>query len=1253
MSMTHTTEGGASHTAPVTTKEEIRDSTVRLIRTLVTLAQTLKSLPQHRYITVKLQYRDGITPEDYEPQYFRPGAESDALVFEQRPFKVRVGEVKTRFHEVSVKMKSIADSFVEGAVASGSAAVAKSRADASADGALSAGAAMTDGADDSGASASAGGELDLGDSAHNSNYDSRGWGEDEGREYHAATVLRGDAARAIAGHGAADASGGSHSVTVTASQSSTGAAHSHSTALDHGIGVGAGVDFTSPSNLSQTTAITRGSPPPFADDADDHSNDEFGGGDDGYKSGHIGGDARVSLAPSTLGSASINTNSSSLTGFMRPRRGPTVLDSAGSVGAASVASTGSAATAATAQSTGSGERLATAMQQRLSLRSARSKRLQSSSNDANTSLHASESRSNASLTGGVASAGGKRAKVANNTSLTSDSSRVGDGVRRSSRFDAESKSGDGGNGGDASDREQAELAATGAGSFGGGGSVSGGISDGISGTIADEDDDYEAPAPQPTGPLYLTLDRPKSARSKDSHKRDTGASLHSSSHARSHGYSYGLYSHGDDSEAEAAAAMPRTPAVSVVAAGALDHHLTEDTDDDTGANGYIIDDDNDEDDSYAMTQRRAGKRGVAKNAAGSSYDIESHQSGDTRTKSARSVTGATKVATQQASSKRAMSTSKGAATKGRFSPSQLASQSSSSDSESGTATARQPAHTAAHSHLKTKAATDSATSASASARTGAGGSESDSDSGLERSDYTDYHSLPVRKRDPAAFGAVSPHDFNAFCRHVLAAALGTTVSALAAAHAPAVARICPRPTHTGAGAVSGLNAEERAEAAVRVCVAAMVGRELVHTYKDVLKRGPAPSRKPVHRIDVAGDKNTANTNTSNARGRPSGGAAVMGRMNAAVSKSVAAAAATKSGGIFSFVDSEHYNSGSSSTVTDDSSNSRGATAKGALSASTERAAMSTSMLSSSSSSSSSLLLASTAGSGGTSSLLFPGTHGFSSTHRSGAGAPRSVLLGGLTSFAPTAGAAATTISSTSSFSSGAHASKTLSGLTPAGGLTSARGLTSPTMLAAAARKRALSIQSHSNADSDAGTNASTENTDWTDSNALTDADATDSGVTDSSAKAPAAKRARKAAAVPAAAAADGRHGGSVLLASNTTSSRSSSSSSSSSSGRSSSGADNDENAYHNGANIVSRILNSNNNKSAITGTSSIKTVTKAGTSVLLAGTAKPQPAAAKGRAGAAAGSVRYRAAQFGSAGTGAVTGASGDAYSFGSSVTSG
>lgn len=46
-------------------KEAIRDSTVRLIKTLTTATESMPPLPKNSFVTITLQYRDD-TPQDYE-----------------------------------------------------------------------------------------------------------------------------------------------------------------------------------------------------------------------------------------------------------------------------------------------------------------------------------------------------------------------------------------------------------------------------------------------------------------------------------------------------------------------------------------------------------------------------------------------------------------------------------------------------------------------------------------------------------------------------------------------------------------------------------------------------------------------------------------------------------------------------------------------------------------------------------------------------------------------------------------------------------------------------------------------------------------------------------------------------------------------------------------------------------------------------------------------------------------------------------
>ncbi|KAK3600779.1 hypothetical protein CHS0354_009208 [Potamilus streckersoni] len=82
------------------TASETKKATIRLLRTIVILTQTLKSLPDDVMMTMKLLYHDEVTPPDYEPPGFK-AAETDNFVFEEEPMNIKVGDVST-----NVKLKS-------------------------------------------------------------------------------------------------------------------------------------------------------------------------------------------------------------------------------------------------------------------------------------------------------------------------------------------------------------------------------------------------------------------------------------------------------------------------------------------------------------------------------------------------------------------------------------------------------------------------------------------------------------------------------------------------------------------------------------------------------------------------------------------------------------------------------------------------------------------------------------------------------------------------------------------------------------------------------------------------------------------------------------------------------------------------------------------------------------------------------------------------------------------------------------------
>lgn len=46
---------------------------VTFIRCLVEFSNTLESLPEERYLTMRMSYYDDKTPEDYQPEFFQEG----------------------------------------------------------------------------------------------------------------------------------------------------------------------------------------------------------------------------------------------------------------------------------------------------------------------------------------------------------------------------------------------------------------------------------------------------------------------------------------------------------------------------------------------------------------------------------------------------------------------------------------------------------------------------------------------------------------------------------------------------------------------------------------------------------------------------------------------------------------------------------------------------------------------------------------------------------------------------------------------------------------------------------------------------------------------------------------------------------------------------------------------------------------------------------------------------------------------------
>ncbi|KAA6376868.1 MAG: putative meiotic specific asynaptic protein, partial [Streblomastix strix] len=91
------------------TKDGIKQATIAMIRTLISLAQTLTPIPKTRYLVMKLYYYDEITPTDYEPKFFRPATEDEALAFHFKPLRLSLGSVNTPYHQFALQIRTTVD----------------------------------------------------------------------------------------------------------------------------------------------------------------------------------------------------------------------------------------------------------------------------------------------------------------------------------------------------------------------------------------------------------------------------------------------------------------------------------------------------------------------------------------------------------------------------------------------------------------------------------------------------------------------------------------------------------------------------------------------------------------------------------------------------------------------------------------------------------------------------------------------------------------------------------------------------------------------------------------------------------------------------------------------------------------------------------------------------------------------------------------------------------------------------------------
>ena len=93
------------------TREAMRQQAIRLIHKLIDFSSTLGELPPDRWLALKLLYFDGVTPEAYEPPFFRVASGEDRANLEVAggDVSVRVGTLASSAHSLKVRFRGFED----------------------------------------------------------------------------------------------------------------------------------------------------------------------------------------------------------------------------------------------------------------------------------------------------------------------------------------------------------------------------------------------------------------------------------------------------------------------------------------------------------------------------------------------------------------------------------------------------------------------------------------------------------------------------------------------------------------------------------------------------------------------------------------------------------------------------------------------------------------------------------------------------------------------------------------------------------------------------------------------------------------------------------------------------------------------------------------------------------------------------------------------------------------------------------------
>ncbi len=88
-------------------RQSVKASTIALLRRLISSCDLLCALPENRIITMRVLYKDDVTPSEFQPTSFRDATGELPICFlDQQPIRMPLGSVETPHHTIKIRVKA-------------------------------------------------------------------------------------------------------------------------------------------------------------------------------------------------------------------------------------------------------------------------------------------------------------------------------------------------------------------------------------------------------------------------------------------------------------------------------------------------------------------------------------------------------------------------------------------------------------------------------------------------------------------------------------------------------------------------------------------------------------------------------------------------------------------------------------------------------------------------------------------------------------------------------------------------------------------------------------------------------------------------------------------------------------------------------------------------------------------------------------------------------------------------------------------